>query len=131
MCSDLETTSHQNLGNGTNHSTKIIAGSVASRSVLGNSALFFLLALQFHFDDRIQSNSADLIGISKKNTTTSASYETYYDPPTNYVIKKRQNVVQPENPLDYNIIIIHYHKTGKLLWLFIVSSSTRYARTFF
>ena len=68
-------------------------------------------------NNQVQPDSIDMSAIRQRNITASsarvANISASYSP-TNITIKKR-NVHHSDNPLDYNIIIIHYHKTGNQL----------------
>lgn len=80
------------------------------KAFLGASVFcLLLLFLQFQADNHIRFDSSDLTG--NKTTSSNSSTDCTSEVPTNFTIKKR-NVRHPENPLDYNIIIIHYHKSG-------------------
>lgn len=84
--------------------------SLRSRSFIGVAVISLILLMQCREDNRLQRNSAQVfLQVNQKNITINSS--ELYDPPSSYSIKKK-NVTHSENPLDYNMLIIHYHKTG-------------------
>ena len=91
-----------------------IKQSVQPKVFLGSSLLcLLLLFLQFQADNQLQFTSSDSTA-KKTSTSNSSNYLIAANTTTtdnNFPIKKR-NARHPENPLDYNIFIIHYHKSG-------------------
>ena len=93
----------------------LISGIITSRVPLGISVCLLLLVLQFQVNNQVQPESIDLSAIRQRNATKSSPTEANAShSPIDPTIKKR-NVYHSDNPLDYNIFIIHYHKTGNQL----------------